>query len=321
MKTETSFNILFLGGGKRVSLAHHLKEAALARGFQPAVFSYELTRTLPIAEEATILIGRRWNDPELMNDLIRTIRQNHISMVLPFVDPAIEVAALLAEKHLPGVYIPCPGAGICRIMFDKIQSDDWFAAQGIPRPERYTNLQEIKYPAILKPRNGSASKGICVIHSQSELEAIKKPEDYLIQHYIADRNEYTVDCFVDSNGKIMSIVPRERLEVAGGEVTVSKTIRDETCIRLSRQLLEKGELRGPITIQFIRDQKTGETFIMEVNPRLGGGVIASICAGSGILYTMVDECVGNSPQPTDEWKENTLMTRYMKEVIFYADHH
>ncbi len=321
MRSDSCLHILFLGGGKRVSLARHLKEAALSRGLCPNVFSYELTTTLPIAEEAQIIIGKRWNDPELMADLKQTIASYSITMVLPFVDPAIEVCARLKTADLPGVYIPCPDLEMCQIMFDKIASDGWFVSRSIPVPVRYTPESEVCFPVILKPRNGSASKGICIANSQSEFELIPSKENYLIQDYIVNAKEFTVDCFVGSNGEILSIVPRVRLEVAGGEVMVSKTVRDAECIKLSRRLLENGALRGPVTIQFIRNEDSGETYIMEVNPRLGGGVIASICAGSGLLYYLIDEYLGKKLLPSDEWEENTLMTRYMKEVIFYANHH
>lgn len=79
--------------------------------------------------------------------------------------------------------------------------------------------------------------------------------------------------------------------------------------------------RGPITIQFIRNKQTGDAYVMEINPRLGGGVIAAIAAGGNMPAFLLDECEGKSPVAVDDWKENTLMTRYFKEVIFYADNH
>ena len=74
-----------------------------------------------------------------------------------------------------------------------------------------------------------------------------------------------------------------------------------------------------LQLQFIRDNKTGETFVMEINPRLGGGVITSIEAGADIPTYILKEYMGEAITPCTNWKANTLMTRYTKEVIFYAD--
>ena len=60
---------------------------------------------------------------------------------------------------------------------------------------------------------------------------------------------------------------------------------------------------------------------LEINPRLGGGVVASIGAGSGIIDLIMRECMGETPEPILDWKDNVLTTRYLKEVVFYADNH
>ena len=41
-------------------------------------------------------------------------------------------------------------------------------------------------------------------------------------------------------------------------------------------MLASGLFRGPVTVQLIRDRKSGHNMVMEVNPRLGGGVVTSI---------------------------------------------
>lgn len=315
-----SLSILFLGGAKRVSLAGYLIEEGRKRGLSVHIYSYELNREVPIASVGEVIIGKRWKDPVLDSHLSEVIREKGIRMVLPFVDPAIEVASRLKETH-PELFIPCSPIDLCRVMFDKQLSDAWFTRHGIPVPAAYRTVDKITFPVILKPRTGSASKGILVVNEREELKRISSPDDYLIQEYIADNEEYTVDCYVSQNGEILTIVPRIRLEVAGGEVISSRTLRDSVLIDLSRKILTSAPFRGPVTIQFIRNRQTGDTYVMEINPRLGGGVIASIAAGADIPAFLLLECMGEQPEQIEDWKENTLMTRYFKEVIFYADNH
>lgn len=313
-------NVLFLGGAKRVSLAEHLIKAGKKLNLDVTIFSYELDERVPLASVGTILKGKKWSDVDLFPDLHNQINKNDISIVLPFVDPAIEVAEMLKAGN-SSLFVPTCGKEICHIMFDKVLSERWFVEKGLPIPPSYSLDDKLSFPVIVKPRRGSASKGILIIDNAEQWDKLQNKDDYVIQQYIADREEYTVDCYVTTSGKIISIVPRLRIQTAGGEVMNSETRRDNNLIDISEQVLKSGDFKGPVTIQFLRDKKTGATYIMEINPRLGGGVITSIEAGADITEFILRNYLGEELDPCDSWKDRTLMTRYFKEVIFYADNH
>ena len=317
-------NILFLGGAKRVSLAECFIHSGKKKGFDVRIFSYELTHYLPICAVGTVIIGLRWSDAKIYDHLLETIKQYKINIVFPFVDPAIAIACRLKILS-PDTFIPCSHTDICDTMFDKKASAAWFLKNGIPVPKDYSCIKDIDhYPVILKPQTGSASKGIKVVYNSMEIKAFEKQnnlERYIIQQYIHPSTEYTVDCYVSAVGEIISVVPRVRLEVTGGEATRTITEKNEYLIELSRKILNNGKFQGPVTIQFIKDNVSGEMFVLEINPRFGGGVIAAIMAGADITSTILDEYCGLpvQPVPTEQWQDKLLMTRYFKEVIFQCD--
>ena len=311
-------NVLFLGGAKRVSLAEHLIKAGKKLGLDISIFSYELDERVPMAAVGTILKGKKWNDVDLFSDLHSQIIKNDISIVLPFVDPAIEVAETLKADN-KNLFIPTCGKDICHIMFDKVLSEKWFVENNLPIPPSYSKDDNLNFPVIVKPRRGSASKGILVIEDEEQWDKLENKDNYVIQQYISDREEYTVDCYVTTSGKIISIVPRLRIQTAGGEVMNSETKRDQNLIDLSEKVLKSGDFKGPVTIQFLRDKRNGANYLMEINPRLGGGVITSIEAGADITEFILRNYLGEELLPCNDWKNKTLMTRYFKEVIFYAD--
>ncbi len=313
-------NVLFLGGAKRVSLAEHLISAGKKLDLDITIFSYELDERVPLASIGTIIKGKKWSDIELFPDLLKIISENRISIVLPFVDPAIEVAILL-KHYNKKLFIPTCCKEICHIMYDKLLSEKWFLEKELPIPPSYSMVEQLNFPVIVKPRRGSASKGIIIIDNEEQWNKLENKDNYIIQKYIANREEYTVDCYITTSGKIISIVPRLRIQTAGGEVVNSETRKDKNLIAISKKILESGDFKGPITIQFLRDKNTEATYIMEVNPRLGGGVITSIGAGADITEFILRNYLGEELQPCDNWKDKTLMTRYFKEVIFYADNY
>lgn len=313
-------NILFLGGAKRVSMAEQIERAGKDLGMVVSIFSHELDECEPIASVGKVIVGSKYTSPDIDAELDEIIATHDIHIVLPFIDPAIEVAARCQERH-PEVFVPVPSADVARNMFDKTLSARLFEQLEIAIPQTYTP-DCIQYPAILKPRLGSASKGIIVAHSHDDLKTASGDiaENYLIQQYIAEREEYTVDCYVGTqDGEVKCAVPRLRIATAGGEVTKTETRHIPQLETAAHNILKLLNLRGAVTLQFLRDLDTGHFLLMEVNPRLGGGVICSIYAGADIPRMILEESIGFNAVPAKDWNEGALMTRYMKEVVFFND--
>lgn len=308
-------NIMMLGGARRVSMAELFKRSGERIGREVNIISYELLEQVPIALVGKVVVGLRWSDPNVVPDIVKVAKEHEVDIILPFVDGAIEIASKV-RHHLPGVFIPVGDFETSRTMFDKTEAARAFEKAGLPIPKTYSAINA-KMPAIAKPRKGSASRGIKIFHTLDELMQLENLSDYLVQEYIENRDEYTVDCYVSQKGEILTVVPRVRLEVMGGEVTRTITCRNTTLDKLSREVIGKFGLRGPVTLQYLHDLDRNRYLLMEVNPRLGGGVVCSIYAGAPITDYIIDESRGITLQPCDDWAYNTLMARYQKEAIFY----
>lgn len=310
--------ILMLGGAKRVSLARLLKEAGRRRGVEVVILSYEIIPTVPIACEGRIIAGRCWRDADALDHLVQTVADEAVDIVLPFVDGAIEVASRLKER-CPQVFVPVSPFEVAHAMFDKTEAAELFAEEGICIPATYTP-DNCRFPAIMKPREGSASKGIVVVNSREELEKVGHFDRYLIQEYIADSEEYTVDCYVSTvDGEVLCAVPRIRLSTSGGEVDRTETRRIDELLEASDSILRRLGFRGPVTLQFLFDKVTGRYLLMEINPRLGGGVVCSILAGADIPSMLLAEAAGEKAEPCRNWRDRALMARYFSEVMFFND--
>lgn len=309
-------NILFLGGAKRTSLAEKFISSGDKLGYKIKIFSYELDKYVPISSLAEIIIGLKWKDENIYQHLIQTIDSYNIDIVLPFVDPATIISARLREYHT-NVWIPVSDISTMEIFFDKLKSNEWFQKLGLKLPE----AKKDEFPLICKPIYGSASKGLIIINNQAEYDLFinkENQENYLIQRFI-NGDEFTIDCYVSQNNNVLATVVRKRIEITGGEVTKAITVRDEEILNEVRKILSTGIFRGPINIQFIKDRATGEIFIMEVNPRYGGGVPLTIEAGADFTMFMLREYLGLDNQPVLDWKENLVMARSFRETFIDAN--
>jgi carbamoyl-phosphate synthase large subunit len=304
-------NLMFLGGGKRVSLARRFKLAAELLGIRVEIFSYEIDGQQPIGLEAKIITGKRWADPELVDDLSRVIEANKIDLLIANVDPATKAIASLQDRYkCAQISSNQRTVNIC-MSKKKLQlfCDD-SGIQVIPSSAG-------DFPCFVKPDCGSASIGARMIANPEDLaDALSRDPSLIIQKFIEGK-EYTVDCYISKRGNICGVSPRERIEVAGGEVVITKTVRNSELIKLSIDTIKKLGLVGPVTLQFIVEKNTSEIYLMEINPRFGGGVIASIESGFNYPLMILQDTLNEDPVVIEFGKE-VIMKRYFEEV-FYAN--
>ncbi|MDE7152083.1 MAG: ATP-grasp domain-containing protein [Candidatus Amulumruptor sp.] len=305
--------VLYLGGAKRLTVTDLLKQAYASLGYTVDAYSYELSEEEPIASSATVIIGKRWSDPDVYADLERIIDSYGITVLLPFVDGAIEIAARIAERR-DDIYVPGCSSTLSSALFDKAASERLFAAAGVDIPATYTPGGTPAFPLIAKPRCGSASRGILVVRDDSDLRAIADPDNYLIQEYIEGAEEYTVDCFIDRSKKICALSPRRRIATLGGEVVRTVTVDIPALTAASRRTIEHLGLRGAVTLQYLHGG--GRFLLMEINPRLGGGVTASIAAGADITRMIAAESTGN-PVPELAAQPGVLTMRCFQDITIF----
>lgn len=316
MKNQ-QLTVLLLGGARRVSLAELLIRSGKRIGYKINIVSYDLSEEVPISIVGHVVKGLRWNDPDVVDDIERVVKEYEVNIILPFVNGAIEIASICRDR-MPDVFVPVSDFEMTSVLFDKAEAAKAFKDAGLPIPRTYSVLSA-QMPAIAKPRKGGSSRGIHIFHNMEDLMHLSDLKNYLVQEYIPNCKEYTVDCYVSKKGEILTTVPRERIEIMGGESTRTRTCNNEILENLSREVIEKFSLRGPVNLQFLHDLDADRYLLMEVNPRLGGGVICSIYAGAPITDYIIDEALGVELTPCKDWASGTLMARYFKEAIFFEN--
>ena len=184
-------------------------------------------------------------------------------------------------------------------------------------PKTSDVARDIDFPKLCKPRRGSGSRGIDLWETKKDIkdfplaENLHYSSDYIYQEYLPG-TEYTIDVFCDLYGKVLSVIPRERLQTKAGISSKGRIIRDErienSCIKLCKAL----RIRGPVCIQ-MKEDVSGEPKFIEINPRLGGGTYFTTLAGVNFMKMMIDILNGKevkAPSP----KEITIL-RYYNEVV------
>ena len=106
--------------------------------------------------------------------------------------------------------------------------------------------------------------------------------------------------------------------MSGGEAVRSETIGDADVIDLTRKVLISTNLRGAVTVQFIRDLDNGRLLIMEINPRLGGGAVTSVHASVDLPGLIIDDAL-ERPLKQQTPVAGVETVRYLADVVFYPE--
>jgi carbamoyl-phosphate synthase large subunit len=307
-----NLNILLLGAGNRLSLCEWLIEAGKKYNKKVNLYSVEVKNPVPISQHATILKGEKWDSPNFEKSIIDIVKTYNIHMLLPLMDAGCTALSKYKEniEKETNTWAVVSSYNICNTMEDKGLSEKWFIKNKVNIP------YDIKFPKIFKSIKGYGSRDQFIVKDQIELSLISEYKDlsnYIDQPFI-EGPEYTIDAYVSKTGKLIGAVSRLRLEVINGEVSRGLTKREPELLKEVERVLNLPGFLGPITLQFIKCNSDSKFYMIECNPRLGGGSIQSFKAGANYCECLVAEYLNLELPDCSKWEENLLMMRCNREI-------
>jgi carbamoyl-phosphate synthase large subunit len=305
--------ILFLGASKRVSLLERFEHAASGLGVKLKLYSCELDEGFyPISALATVLGGPPFLSEAFPLWLRRTTDEYGIEVVIPNMDSATVALSRLAKSSFSSCWAVVSSETLCESMHDKILADRFFRKYEIPVPPDTPG----KFPKILKPRLGFGAKNIRIVNSSEQLElelSVNNSVD-IVQDFLSDVRETTVDIYMSPRHGLRGYVLRDRIEVSDGEVMVCRTRppRKEEKHLIDRIAGIPG-WQGCITLQYVADVH-GNLYVIEINPRFGGGATCAIEAGLDMSSYILIEHLGE-PLPEPQRPRNLIMSRARRDFF------
>lgn len=314
--------ILILSAGRRVSLVKGFQEAAARRGIGvcAADAAPEFSAACHVADRAFRL--PRVSAAEYPDALLDLCRRERVHLVVPTIDTELPaLAGLRTRFESTGVNLLVCDEALIEKFGDKRLTAGFFAARGLETAAIYAK-DAIRYPVFVKPYDGSLSAGAMLVRSEAEMTRaiIDNPRNIFCEYVDhAEHTEFTCDLYFDQNGRLRCAVPRQRIEVRGGEVSKGRTAKGDVEKIFFEKLNFIDGARGPLTVQLFRNDKTGRLIFNEVNARFGGGYPLARHAGADFQAWLIDEYIfGDAPPVRRDWKDGVLMLRYDAEVIIGA---
>ena len=199
-----------------------------------------------------------------------------------FIGPGSETAKLLIDKYAQYTYLR-------RRLSDGLVPTYPESSWGDPRIDRAG-----VHGWVIKDRFGSGSSGLAFASSWPEaVQACREnkrtagmdadmnsaPMESVIQPRVAG-HEYNVDVFLDRAGSISGICVKKKMRMRNGETDAAEVLIDppHNVTRLATQVASLLDATGNLDIDII-ESPSGAAFVIDINPRFGGGYAFSARAG------------------------------------------
>ena len=272
-------NVLVTSASRKVLLVRAFRDALTRLGSGSVLAADVDPLSAALLEADTGFLVPRSDDPSFLPAILRLCRDQGVGLIVPTRDEELPLfAATRADFAEDGLLVLVSSPEAVATCQDKRRFGEAVAAAGLDAPRTW-NTTTAPLPAFVKPRVGKGGHGTAVVHTQQQLEAAVAAldGDAIVQEWI-DAPEYTVDVFADLDGRPITCVPRERVEVVAGESVVSRTVRDPELSDATLRLVGSIGLIGHVTVQAFRTPD--RIAFIEINPRYGGAANLSFAAGA-----------------------------------------
>lgn len=325
-------NILFTSAGRRNYLINYFKEALNGEG---KVFAADMQLTAPSLVDADEAIQvPAIYDENYIATLKEIIKSNEIKAVISLNDLELPILSKHKEEiEMLGAKVIVADSRAIDISFDKWKTVGFLESVGLKSPKTYITLDEAKeaiksgelsFPIVIKPRWGSASIGIDFPEDMRELElayelqtirlkrtilaeASKDDVDraILIQEKMSGK-EYGMDVLNDFDGNYAGSYVREKISMRSGETDKAISVIDERFEKVGRAIGENLKHIGNLDCDVF--EHNGELYVLELNPRFGGGYPFSHEAGINTAAIYIEWLKGN--------KDILSFNKYKAGVMF-----
>lgn len=241
-------------------------------------------------------------------------RADGIDVLISTVD--VELPPLAARRADLVSTLAAPSAETLECALDKWRLAQRCAGQlPVPRTrllDEEATVAEWDFPVIVKPRRGAGSRGVRIVTSRADLEALGRDTDLIVQEYLPG-DEYSVDVLADAAGRVVAAVPRTRTRVDSGVSIAGRTVHDDALESTASAAARAIGLSGVANVQ-LRRAADGTPSLLEINPRFPGALPLTIAAGVDMPSYVLDLALG-LPLPEQVAFREIANVRFLEDVF------
>ena len=303
-------NILFTCAGRRTYLLKYFKEQLGGNGL---IVATDMQMTAPALSVADVKV----QVPAVYADdyIDRTLdicRKYEIGALLCLNDLELPILASNRERfEAIGVKVIVSSPEVIATCFDKYRTAQFVESLGLLSPATFVSLDaavkaleegNLHFPLVLKPRWGSGSIGIEFVNDMAELKEVyemllkkvkktilataSQGDEYILIQQKIEGQEYGMDVMNDLSGRNRGVSVKKKLAMRAGETDKAQTVDDPAIREIGRKLGENLHHIGNLDVDVF--EQDGRYYVLELNPRFGGGFPFSYEAGVNMPKALIE---------------------------------
>lgn len=308
-------NILFTCAGRRTYLLEYFR-LQLDPGDKIVATDANITAPALTAADFAIEVPPVYAS-DYIDELLEICIKFDIKGIIPLNDLELPILSANIERFKERGIIPIiSNQDVIDISFDKFKTANFIEKIGLKSPKTFTRPEEaenalkngdIAFPLLLKPRWGSGSIGIEIVSDLEELRFIYKRlmkkvkksilakasigDNFILIQEVIDGQEYGVDIMNDFDGKNRGVSVKKKLSMRAGETDKAMTVDKPEIVAIAKKIAKELRHIGNLDVDIF--EKNGEYYVLELNPRFGGGFPFSFEAGANFPKAIVEWLKGN----------------------------
>ncbi len=319
-------NILISSIGAKVGLVKAFRDAIDRIGGQGRVIGIDSDRFAPAGEFCDAFHCVKAQDsPGYWEQIEEICRSEKIGLAVPTREA--ELSAWSDWRQKTGnqfCQLALSSQQCLQVCADKTQTHTWLLENDFPSPEigtvgelRNTTFNN-RLPLVVKDPFGQGSRGVHFINHIEEIANL--PDHWIVQPSLKGI-EYTLNAYIDRNGKCRCLIPHRRLQVVDGEVDRAVTEKLPPLMLLGKKITEAlPGAYGPINLQVFYESDIGSIWVTDINPRFGGGYPLAHAAGGRFTEWLLLESMGETLKIREEdWQDQLLLLRYRDSLFKSLD--
>ncbi|MFC1500324.1 ATP-grasp domain-containing protein [Candidatus Zixiibacteriota bacterium] len=315
-------NVLLSCAGRRVYLLKYFQEALNGRGIVVSTDASPHAPTMKLADKYEIvpMVGA----DDYIDVLLEVCIKHRIGLLCSLNDLDLTVLSANHDRFREvGVQLVVSDPESIDICFDKWKTQQFIAEHQLPTIPTWLLLEnaesalkngESSFPLVVKPRWGSASIGIEYAHNVEELRLAYSLSHYRIKrttladYHVSDQDrsiliqsklpghEFGLDIVNDLSGTTQAVLVKKKMGMRAGEtecaVTVQNRQLEELGWKIGRALKHVGNMDCDVFLE-----EGQEPYVLEMNPRFGGGYPFSHIAGADVPRALLAWAIGEPVDP------------------------
>ncbi|MEX2483763.1 MAG: ATP-grasp domain-containing protein [Brumimicrobium sp.] len=310
-------NILFTNAGRRTYLIEYaleLMEADYDLNIFVSDTSFD-TAAMHVDKRVNKVITPRVSESEeqYYEALIEVCKENKIEVIIPLMD--FELPVLAANKkafEALGIKVWVSNEKTILNCLNKKENYTFCVDHGIAIPKSFFTLDEARPPYIKKHILGSGSIGLEIV--KSGVATTFEAGVDMIQAFVEGK-EYGMDILNDYQGNYIHSCFREKLEMRAGETDKARSFESMELEKLAKKISATFKHVGNMDIDFIKTA-SGDIYLIDFNPRFGGGYPFTHLSGANYLKFMIDASAGKTSSKPMFSKS---ITGYKGLKLFYKE--